>query len=646
MAATTPGRVRRPWVRAVAPARVPLTEPEGFAQAVLGHGLGERGFWPAVAEQARRVYVPLSLLALLGLAVAAVLESTWLGLGCLAVAAATDWAGTVGGAEPARLLDRAGAHGRLRALLRSVGVLALLANADSSDEISVVLAYAVVVVVSQLGWLTYAVGSAWLAQRQPPLLVRTREPQPAVSLAFARAYSQASGVSATLLSLDVVAVAAIVVGMHTNHPGRVASVAAVVVSLAVLALAARAGRATLRLGTTAAVKAQHQAVLAELAAVSPSAVVYMSAGPGQSKYILNQWLSSFEAMSQPSFIMVREASQLAPIADTRLPLVYAPSTRHVEDLTLPGIRLAFYLANAGKNVHLLRDAAIKHVFLNHGDSDKSTSANPVARAYDEVWVAGQAAVDRYHAAGIDIAPERFAIVGRPQVESLLVGPLTGTAGKCVLYAPTFEGYYEESNYSSLERMGTELVRRMLAERPDVRILFKPHPASGVQRPGMRRARLEITRLLREAPAAPGHLVVDDEPGMTLYDCFAMADVLVSDVSSVVTDFLHTERPIVTSNPRDMHPDDFYTTFPTQQSSYVLDRALADLDAVMDDALGPDSMYEQRRAMKLYVLGDLPQGPLRAFSVHADRLVEQAETDLGRIQNQFRVKHRAVVSDAS
>ena len=88
-----------------------------------------------------------------------------------------------------------------------------------------------------------------------------------------------------------------------------------------------------------------------------------------------------------------------------MPVVYAPKTRHVEELIRPTTMVAYYLANAGKNVHLLREASIRHVFLNHGDSDKSTSANPVSRVYDGVWVAGQAAIDRYKAAGNKYVPQ-------------------------------------------------------------------------------------------------------------------------------------------------------------------------------------------------------------------------------------------------
>jgi hypothetical protein len=297
--------------------------------------------------------------------------------------------------------------------------------------------------------------------------------------------------------------------------------------------------------------------------------------------------------------------------------------------------VAYYLANAGKNVHLLREASIRHVFLNHGDSDKSTSANPVSRVYDGVWVAGQAAIDRYEAAGIHMPASQYAVIGRPQVEQLMVGPIPGDHRPTILYAPTFEGYYEESNYSSLERMGPEMIRGILDSMPDVRIIFKPHPASGVQRPGMATARVQIVEMLAEANG--GHLYIGPEASLTLYECFDAADVLISDISSVVTDFLYTERPLVTSNPRELDLPTFFKTFPTQRASYILEKDLSNLAATLSNVLTEDSLKADRVAMKKYVLGDLPHGPLAAFVAEGDRITAEAIAHAASIRNEFRVK---------
>lgn len=379
----------------------------------------------------------------------------------------------------------------------------------------------------------------------------------------------------------------------------------------------------------------------ELMRYEPEALVYVSVAAGQSGYMLNQWLPALARMRTRAMIVVREPSNIAPLAETPLPMVLARATRDLERLVLPSVKMAIYVANSGGNVQLLREPRIKHVFLNHGDSDKATSANPVSRVYDEVWVAGQAGIDRYDAAGVHIPPERFAIVGRPQVEGVPVGPRERPASPRVLYAPTWEGIYEEVNYSSLERAGPLIVESIVNQRPDIGVTFKPHPASGSYRPGMRTAQLEVERVLRNAPNADQHLVVDAAMGITLNDCFAAADVLISDVSSVVTDFLHTERPIIVSNPIALEPADFHAMFPTQRASYVLAPPYGEVCALVERALGDDPLAAARVVMKRYVLGDLPCGSMAAFAENVERVCATAVQDREKVRNDFMFSPAAV-----
>jgi CDP-glycerol glycerophosphotransferase (TagB/SpsB family) len=258
---------------------------------------------------------------------------------------------------------------------------------------------------------------------------------------------------------------------------------------------------------------------------------------------------------------------------------------------------------------------LRHVFLGHGDSDKSTSASPVARVYDEIWVAGTVAIDRYAAAGVHIPRERFAIVGRPQVEQLRVGALNQQP-PTVLYAPTFEGYYELTNYSSLEVMGPALIRSLLAHPAKVRVIFKPHPSTGLHRPGMRAARAEANQLLRAA--GPGHVCADDDPSLSLYGAFDAADVLITDVSSVASDFLHTGRPVMVTNPKGFSPAEYFERFPGLAGGYLIDDP-AELGSLLTDALTTDSARERRAASATNVLGDHPDGPTASFIAATRRL---------------------------
>ena len=607
-----------------------LGEKAWLAEAMLGSSRVRLP--PRMTSFLRTWYLPLwgGTMAALGISAVA----GWAVLSVLFFVAATtvDVAGNRVQAKYEAVLARAGATAPLRGLARSLLAVVALAQYTADPGGDVLLAYVLVVVAVQVSWFGALIGARWLGPKQPMLLYRPGGPQPALSLRYAKSLARAQDMPIVPLAVEILAV--IVLIWNLAVPSAAAA-SYVVVGLGVLGLLVLAVRRALELRRLARRAGRDQAATkAQLGRAAPTALLYMTGGVEQSKYILNQWMPAFAQVQQPTIVIVREASQLPGIVASEIPIVYAPSTRHVEDLVLPSVQVAFYPANAGKNVHLLREAGIKHVFLNHGDSDKSTSANPVARVYDEVWVAGRAALDRYAAAGVEV--RGHGIVGRPQVESLAVGGL-GHDRTTLLYAPTFEGYYEESNYSSLERMGPAMIAAVLEHHPDVRIWFKPHPASGVQRPGMKRAREEIVQLLRSAPTSHGHLCVDDRPTMTLLDCFAQADVLVSDISSVVTDFLYTERPLIVTNPRHLSVEEFKATFPTQQSSYVLEQDLTNFADVFADALGEDSMQQERREMKRYVLGDLPEGPMAAFTRNTARIIEQAKRDRALITNEFRVR---------
>ncbi len=615
-----------------------LGERAWLAEAMLG---SSRLRLPVgVTQFLRTRYLALFCASMLLFGIAAVAGWAVFGLMMFVLAMVVDGLGRRVRAKHEAILSRSGATAIARSLARSLLAVVLLARCAAEPGGAVFFGYLVVILAVQLSWFGALVGARWIGPRQPILLFRPGGPQPRESLEYAKVLGRASDFPFVPLAVEAVALGVLLAAL-TSHAAAIAS--AVVVSLGVLGLLVLATLRALQLRRLARQADGVQAKLrAQIGAEQPVALIYMSGGEGQSKTIMNQWMPIFGRLQQSSFVIVREASHLPFIVDTDIPIVYAPRTRHVEDLVLPSVQVAFYLANAGKNVHLQREAGIKHVFLNHGDSDKSTSANPVVRVYDEVWVAGQAAVDRYAAAGVHLR-NNFGIVGRPQVESLPVGRL-GHARPTLLYAPTFEGYYEESNYSSLERMGPAMIAAVLEHYPDVRIWFKPHPATGAQRPGMKRASAEIVQLLRSAPASHGHLCVDDRPTLSLLDCFAQADVLLSDISSVVTDFLYTERPLIVTNPRQLPVPRFKDTFPTQRTSYILESDLTNFAAVFADAFGADSMAKERREMKRYVLGDLPDGPMAAFTQNTERIIEKAKRDRALITNEFRV--RGAPSDAA
>jgi hypothetical protein len=355
-----------------------------------------------------------------------------------------------------------------------------------------------------------------------------------------------------------------------------------------------------------------------LSAAGAQVLVYFS-GDAQSTYQLNQWVPALERLSRPLVYVIRERIHGQQMGPTRHPVVYCRRAGDVEVVLAGRPTVALYVANAGRNLHLLRYPQLTHVFLNHGDSDKASSVNRFATVYDRLFVAGQVGIDRYRAVGIDLPDDRFEVVGRPQLDGLLDGRRRAdpSAPPTVLYAPTWEGHYDHADYSSLDRFGPDLVRELLAVRPDLRVVFKPHPLSGTVRPGMRRASEQIERLLRRAGAP--HLLAADDPQRSLNAWFDHCDVLVTDVSAVATDFLATDKPYLVTNPRGLDREDFLSRFPTHRAAYVADDAGGALAAI-DRALAVDPLATDRLEMRARVLGVHPDGPVAAFEAALDRVI--------------------------
>ncbi|MGC3994814.1 MAG: CDP-glycerol glycerophosphotransferase family protein [Propionicimonas sp.] len=586
--------------------RAPVPEWEEVARAA----------WPGrlpagITTLAGRSHLVVVVAGLALLVLAAWLRLPWLGLAAWTLGAAGEWLATPADTAVARLLDLVGFRAQLRALLRSLVAAALVFAASPAPWAG--LGYVSAVLVLQLAWTAQPVAATWLSRSAPPLrYVPGADVQPQPFTAHARAYSRAVGTPGVLVAGEFVVLGSALGASTGAVPNPVALLLAALVALGALVWLVWTLDGVRR--TRGRANASAAELLATLADARPTFLVYVSLAARQSRYIVNQWLPALDALPQDGVLVVREASQLGPLSRTRHPVVYAPGQRDVERLLLPGIRAAFYLAYGERNGQLLREPRLRHVMLLHGDSDKATSANGMARAFDEVWVAGPAAVQRYRAAGVDLPEDRFVQIGRPQVAGLPVGP-SGRTPPVVLYAPTFEGYYDQTSHSSLDTMGVDLVRRLLADGR-TRVWFRPHPASGVSRPAMLAAIAQIETMLRTATG--GHVVVADR-GLTLPECLAEADLLVSDISSVATDYLFTERPVITCDPAGLPSAEFVAAYPTQAASYLLRPGLADFDTVLDAALGADPLHDARVAMKKFVLGDPAGGPQAAFAASVARI---------------------------
>ncbi len=347
--------------------------------------------------------------------------------------------------------------------------------------------------------------------------------------------------------------------------------------------------------------------------------------PRGTAYQIAMWLPYLERLGVPFFILVRSETNFADVLDldpsvTTAPVILRKALTDIDPIIVPSLKTFFYVNTATKNAHTIRYADLTHIQLNHGDSDKAPSYNPVFRMYDKDFVAGQAAIDRFADHGVDMPPGIFTVVGRPQVEGVHIAQraIAEIADPTVLYAPTWAGFYADSNYSSLP-VGYQVVESLV--RRGCAVVFRPHPYA--RRSAQLHAECDrIIELLRKDAASSGraHVVgAEAEREMTIFDCFNRSDAMVSDVSSVVGDYLYSEKPfamVAMSEPA----DSFVAEFPVARAAYILeahDGALRGLEPTLDAMLGPDPLAGERRALKTYYLGDIPA------EHYAERFLDEA-----------------------
>ena len=99
-----------------------------------------------------------------------------------------------------------------------------------------------------------------------------------------------------------------------------------------------------------------------------------------------------------------------------------------------------------------------------------------------------------------------------------------------------------------------------------------------------------------------------EKEMSIVDCFNASDVMISDVSSVVGDYLFSGKPLAMVATRHSR-EGFREEFPMSRAAYIIDATdaeLSDLDETLDDLLTTDSLAATRASLATYYLGDIPR----------------------------------------
>ncbi|OLF05344.1 hypothetical protein BLA60_36575 [Actinophytocola xinjiangensis] len=363
----------------------------------------------------------------------------------------------------------------------------------------------------------------------------------------------------------------------------------------------------------------------------PGTVAVYFADDPRRLYQLAQWLPVLELLDDqhPVVVIARHPRTYAALSGmTRLRCVYPPLFHHLVDLyERSDFKVGVYVNNSQHNFPSLMQRRMLHVHVNHGESDKVCMVSNQVKAYDRVFVAGAAAVRRHRAALIEFDDAALVRVGRPQLDLRPEPRLARDGRRTILYAPTWEGENASNNYTSVDVLGARIVAAALSV-PNTRVVYKPHPrVPPSTRPAVAAAHREIVRLLERRPGNEIALTGD------ILALFPVADLMVTDVSSVGLDFLYlrADAPLLIADRYDdrarLHAD-----APVSHCADIVDSdtvsALAD---TLEHRLTDDPHRAARYAARTDYFGDLAPGESTArFLAAVDDAVRTRDRGLAAL----------------
>jgi len=360
--------------------------------------------------------------------------------------------------------------------------------------------------------------------------------------------------------------------------------------------------------------------------------LYFPDGPPK-LYQLTQWLPVFEQnTSVRTLVIVRQVDAYNALKSrTSLRVVLVPRYENLMALLdRADFRAVVYVNNGWTNFQALSFQRAVHIHVNHGESDKICMVSNQAKAYDKVFVAGQAAIDRHRAAIAWFDSSHLVRVGRPQLDLEVRPALPESTRTTYTYAPTWEGEDDANNYSSVDRYGPQIIQALLAQ-PNARVVYKPHPrVITSDDPGIRTGHQTIVRAMEAAARAEpgaGHVVLVEAD---MLGVIRSTDILVADVSSVTLDFLYLRpgAPIILTDRRSDH-DALRAESPLAEAAYVVDSTnIGDLASELSVVTTGDHQQQARIAMRHHYFDDLAPGEsTERFWTQMQRAMDEHDTAL-------------------
>jgi len=359
-------------------------------------------------------------------------------------------------------------------------------------------------------------------------------------------------------------------------------------------------------------------------------------------YQMRQWYKPLAELAKrwPVVVLSRAATGArALLAEDAPPVAFVPTVRDLERfIATQDIRIVLYVNQNTRNFQMFRYGRRWHVFINHGESDKMYMTTNQFKAYDYALIAGDAARERLSRVLWDYDLDRRTIqIGRPQADHYSgTLPFTPDERTVVLYAPTWEGDRPSAHYGSVRTHGEALVSALLATGRH-RVVYRPHPRSGVVDPEYGAANRRIISAIEAANASDSsaHHVYDDGPDLGWQ--LSVADVAVVDISAMVYDRLAAGKPLMVTRPTD--PEAIVDAHGYLSACEWLDAAsapdiVAQITRVLED---PDATARLEHWVRHY-FGDTSPGAatarfhaaiehlMREWDVWHDRSVARGDVD--------------------
>ena len=330
-------------------------------------------------------------------------------------------------------------------------------------------------------------------------------------------------------------------------------------------------------------------------------------------YQLTQWLPVLENHPDDLTvgIILRNTTVFNSLKGaTKLPIALVPTFAQLMELyRVSSFDGVIYVNNGVGNFQSLSVPELAHIHVNHGESDKICMVSNQVKAYDRVFVAGEAAVQRHRAALSEFNEDLLVRVGRPQLDETPKASIPESTRRTILYAPTWAGEDEANNYTSMEKMGEAIIAAAL-KQDNVRVIYKPHPrVPGSTDPRIVAQHDAIIKLISKAQKSDpsgGHAYLISNDILSLYP---RTDLLITDVSSVGLDFLYLrpEAPIILTDRRNDRAA-LNRDAPISMATPVLnDDTISDAPDIIRDVLDNDQNADKRHTLRTFYFDHVEAG---------------------------------------